>query len=1020
MRTCNRVSPGVILLLWASLAFATSDSPSEQKQSQIEQPHVTALRRELGLSPHLLLEWLPSSNSVDTLRVTDNFNRAEIGSDWGYDPRYWRIVDGELWQTPEAMYEWRYLAVFKPVFNEPGRTIHAVSYRWGKNADALGIREGAHALMIDDPSENGSGYWLWHRNNWNQVWLWIIKYGTWEYYSRQGKSVDQQPANADPQAGDVVTAYIRNEPDAVYFDYYVNDQWDATLQDPSKEFPKDNTWYAGVFIHGEQLNNQVDDFTITWTQSDAVPPANITDLAAIDSSSNAVTLQWTMTGDNGNDGNARNLEIRYSTSPIASYEFTLATLAADLPEPAASGQKQNFTITGLQAGTHYYFAMRVFDEAGNGSEMSNLAEATTTGQSVAQRLALVSGCDQSARVGETLALPLVVRVTDQDSLPFKGKSVQFAVISGEADFEDSREFTVITDANGLASAPLTLGTQPQNIKVEIRASGLAGSPIACAATALPGFPAELTVVSGDDQLVSLNAATEPLVVRITDRFQNLLANQPVTFKRISGNSGFANGELQQTVVSDNLGLAGVTLIASNIYGDTTIILAKPDSAASNAVQDTFMVVTASPDSMRIVSGDQQTAAIATTLPQPLVVQLWDNAGAPLQDYPVLFKILGSGGKLAGGSDSVAISTDSSGVAQTSWTLGAVAGLQQVVAEAQFNEKALRQSPLLFTATAVTGGVSAVLSQVVLASEPIVLADSQAAAIINIYLKDDFGNVITGKPVEIEVSGQNNFIKQPDSLTNHQGLATAELRSTVAERKVIKARVVSDSLVLQDSVIVRFIALPAAQLQILSGNQQNGMVNRVLAQPLAVRARDKFGNFAGASRVVFTVLAGEGSIVGNHIVTSDSNGAVQVQWQLGPQPGLNRLSARLQDSPHVAVEFSAKAIDSTTTGVADDTGTLPQQFALHQNSPNPFNPETMMQFSLPEAAQVELSIYDLTGRRIKILLVTPLPAGAHRVRWNGKDEAGQSLHSGVYFYTLRARMLHSGKTMTATRKLALIK
>ncbi len=1020
MRQNNLAALGVSMMLSTSLAFATSDTPSNQSQSQIDQPHVTALRRDLGLSPHLILEWIPSSNSVDTLRVTDNFNRTEIGSDWGYDPRYWRIVDGELWQTPEAMYEWRYLAVFKPVFNEPGRTIHSVSYRWGKNADALGIREGAHALMIDDPSESGSGYWLWHRNNWNQVWLWIIKYGTWEYYPRQGKSVDQQPANADPQAGDVVTAYIRNEPDAVYFDYYVNDQWDATLQDPTKEFPKDNTWYAGVFIHGEQLNNQVDDFTITWTQSDGVPPAHITDLVAIDSSKNTVTLQWTMTGDNGNDGNARNLEIRYSTSPIASYEFTLATLAEDLPAPAASGQKQSFTVKGLQAGTHYYFAMRVFDEAGNGSDMSNLAAATTSGQSVAQRVTLVSGCGQIGRVGETLAVPLVVKVTDQDSLPFKGKSVQFAVISGEADFEDSREVTVITDANGLASASLTLGTQPQSVKVEIRASGLAGSPIACAATALPGFPADLTVVSGNDQLVSINTATQPLVVRITDRFQNLLANQPVTFKRTLGNSSFANGELQQTVFSDNLGLAGVTLIASDFYGDTTKILVKPDSATSNVVQDTFRLVTATPDSIQMVSGNQQTAAIATELPQPLRVRLWDNAGAPLQEYPVLFKVIGNRGKLAGGSDSVSISTDSSGVAQTTWTLGTVAGLQQVSAEAKFKAKALRQSPLTFTATAVTGGVSAVLSRVILASEPVVLADSQAAAIINIYLKDDFGNAIAGKLVEIEVSGQNNFIKQPDSLTNNQGLATAEVRSTIAERKVIKARVISDSLVLQDSVIVRFIALPAAQLQIISGNQQNGMVNRVLPQPLAVRARDRFGNFAGSSRVVFTVLAGEGSIVGNHIVTSDSNGAVQVQWQLGPQPGLNRLSASLENSPRVAVEFSANAIDSTTTGVAADNGTLPQQFALHQNSPNPFNPETMMQFALPEAAQVELSIYDLTGRQIRILLATQLPAGAHRVRWNGKDEAGQSSHSGIYFYTLRARLVHSGRTVMATRKLALIK
>ncbi|NUM78305.1 Ig-like domain-containing protein, partial [candidate division KSB1 bacterium] len=779
MRTCNRVSPGVILLLWASLAFATSDSPSEQKQSQIEQPHVTALRRELGLSPHLLLEWLPGSNSVDTLRVTDNFNRAEIGSDWGYDPRYWRIVDGELWQTPEAMYEWRYLAVFKPVFNEPGRTIHSVSYRWGKNADALGIREGAHALMIDDPSENGSGYWLWHRNNWNQVWLWIIKYGTWEYYSRQGKSVDQQPANADPQAGDVVTAYIRNEPDAVYFDYYVNDQWDATLQDPSKEFPKDNTWYAGVFIHGEQLNNQVDDFTITWTQSDAVPPANITDLAAIDSSSNAVTLQWTMTGDNGNDGNARNLEIRYSTSPIASYEFTLATLAVDLPEPAASGQKQSFTITGLQAGTHYYFAMRVFDEAGNGSEMSNLAEATTTGQSVAQRLALLSGCDQSGRVGETLALPLVVRVTDQDSLPFKGKSVQFAVTSGEADFEDSREVTVTTDANGLASANLTLGTQPQNIKVEIRASGLAGSPIACAATALPGFPAEVAIVSGNEQRVSVNNAADPLVVKVADRYQNLLANQPVTFRVFSGRGGFENGgslTTQKQILSDNLGLASVTLIASDVYGDTMKIAVKPDSALSSAVQDTFTVVTAVPHLIQIAGGNEQSAAIGTTLPQPLAVQLWDAEGEPLKNYPVVFKIVGEEGRLANGLKSISVSTSNEGFAQTMWTLGTTAGLQQVAAEAHFGNQALVNSPLTFTATAVSGGVSALLSQMTLVSGSVLPADSQTAAIISLRLLDDFGNIISGKEVEIQVSGQSNFIIQPESPTDSEGLATAELRS----------------------------------------------------------------------------------------------------------------------------------------------------------------------------------------------------------------------------------------------------
>lgn len=982
---------------------------------------MAALRRELGLSDHLQLEWLASSSGMDTLRVVDNFNRSEVGPDWACDPQYWQIVDGELWLTPAAIYEWRYLAVFKPVFNQPGRTITSVSYRWGKNADALGIREGAHALMLDDASSDASGYWLWHRNNWNQVWLWIIKNGTWEYYPRQGKSVDQQPAHANPVAGDVVTAYIRQQPEAVYFDYYVNNDWDATLEDRSKEFPKDNYWYAGVFIHGEQLNNQVDDFTITWVQSDAIPPGDVTDLRAIDSTMNSVTLQWTATGDNENAGRANSLEIRYATWPIASYNFNTATLVPNPPAPLAAGMTQTFTVTGLQTQTPYYFALRVFDEANNGSGMSNVVEAATTRNAVAQQLSLVSGCGQSGEVGLALAQPLVALVRDQYGRPFKNHPVQFVVVSGAGTFNGGNQVTVATDSTGKAAARLTLGTAPGEVQVEMRAPGLTGSPISCLASAHAGKPATLVRLGEKDQLVPVNSPAAPLTVKVSDRFNNPLAHQPVTFQIVSGSGHFAHGprSREQTVLSDSLAQAGTTVIAGDVYGDTIRVLVRPDSAVSDSVQVEFVVSTALPDSMALVSGDRQSAAIATPLPQPLVVQLWDAVGAPLRDYPVLFKVVEGNGSLASWQPSQEVVTDSAGLAAVKWTLGTAAGQQRVTATAEFRGRPLRPAPLHFVATAITGAVSPLRSKITPVNGTVVPADSQSAALIQITLQDDFGNPAAGKLVAISATGENNFIIQPKTPTDSLGVAIAELRSTKAQRKAVKARVMSDDLALHDSLLVRFVALPATRIEIAGGNQQIGRVNQLLALPVMARISDKFGNLVNAGRVKFTVVAGGGSVAGNSSVSSDSNGVAQAQWRLGPQPGLNRLTASLDSLPGASVEFIAQARDSTT-GVAENPVVVPEQFTLYQNSPNPFNPETVIHFALPQSAQVELQLYDLTGRQIRVLLAETLPAGWHRARWNGRDHAGQPLPSGVYFYVLRARLQNSGEEMIATRKLALIR
>ena len=93
--------------------------------------------------------------------------------------------------------------------------------------------------------------------------------------------------------------------------------------------------------------------------------------------------------------------------------------------------------------------------------------------------------------------------------------------------------------------------------------------------------------------------------------------------------------------------------------------------------------------------------------------------------------------------------------------------------------------------------------------------------------------------------------------------------------------------------------------------------------------------------------------------------------------------------------------SSTKPAVLKTEEAPLVFSLSQNAPNPFNPETIISYSLPQSEQVKLVIYNVLGQEIRTLVNAFKPAGRYRVVWNSKDDFGRSVSSGIYFYQITA-------------------
>jgi hypothetical protein len=117
-----------------------------------------------------------------------------------------------------------------------------------------------------------------------------------------------------------------------------------------------------------------------------------------------------------------------------------------------------------------------------------------------------------------------------------------------------------------------------------------------------------------------------------------------------------------------------------------------------------------------------------------------------------------------------------------------------------------------------------------------------------------------------------------------------------------------------------------------------------------------------------------------------------------------------DPDTTRADMGAIFFDQSAVGITETQSAVPKQYFMFPAYPNPFNPSTTIRYQLPQAADVKLEIFNTLGQTVHTLVNSRVEAGYHEVRWNGRDDSGIQMPSGVYMYRIEAKDFQQVKKM----------
>jgi len=211
--------------------------------------------------------------------------------------------------------------------------------------------------------------------------------------------------------------------------------------------------------------------------------------------------------------------------------------------------------------------------------------------------------------------------------------------------------------------------------------------------------------------------------------------------------------------------------------------------------------------------------------------------------------------------------------------------------------------------------------------------------------------------------------------------------------------------LKDSITVSITVtrLPIVVLNAIPNQPDMNDANRTFKRKLTSPA--VFGNNVGT--LTYTASSDKAAYASVNIIAPDT----LVVKGLKPSAGVAILITVVARDTNANTGTTTFNVTITgTVGVEEVTG-VPTEFSVSQNYPNPFNPSTTIKFGLPAQAPVTMEVYNVLGVKVRTLINGEvMNAAVHQIQWNGKDDAGVSVSSGVYIYRVKAGAFQMSKKM----------
>ncbi len=520
----------------------------------------------------------------------------------------------------------------------------------------------------------------------------------------------------------------------------------------------------------------------------------------------------------------------------------------------------------------------------------------------------VSSTQLAGSVGDLIAEPLVVKVTDDQGVARGGVPVSFAVAEGGGTVSPAVD---TTDGSGEASTRWRLGgtTGPQRVTATVAGVTNAAS---FTATATAGAPASVAIQAGDNQSAVSGApvAISPAVI-VRDRFNNPVNGTSVFFT-VSSGGGQVSGAGATTNTAGIATVGGWTL-GPAVGANRLTALVVSNGVTANPITFNAVATAGTGSAISAQSSTTLTGTVGTLVTPLPIVRVVDANGNPVAGANVTFAA-STGSTVIGSSKT----TSATGLASPDgWSIGAATGTYTLSATVG------SLSPVVFTVTARAAAASVLT---------VVAGNNQTAQVGRtlpidpaVRITDALGNPIAGQEVLFEVlsGGGSAVARRP--VTDANGIATVGAWTLGDAPGGNTLRATATGITIAGSPVV-FSATATAgvptSLTITAGNGQSATSGSLLNVSPSVIVRDARGNPVSGVTVTFTPGANSGTVTGNSVATNAAGVATAGSWRLGSIAGVQTLTASLLGVPDVVFTATATAGSASVVQVVGDTALSP--------------------------------------------------------------------------------------------------